>query len=286
MKSQMEKRNMKSHCGVNLFQSAATALGAIAAAALVFVAKPACAQSFFFSTGEPDGRMATASRPGTQPLQEIESADDFVLTQDTFVRQATFTGLVPFGTAASNVAQVVVEIYRVFPKDSTNPPSGRVPTRNNSPSDIALDSRDSTASDVSEKLTFQVEVLSASFTAQNSVLNGIHPLPNVTTGGEGPVSGVEVRFSVTFPNAFELPVDHYFFVPQVKLDNGDFFWLSAPKPIMGSGTTPFTPDLQSWIRNQALQPDWLRVGTDIVGGSPAPTFNASFSLHGNISHGD
>ena len=57
----------------------------------------------------------------------------------------------------------------------------------------------------------------------------------------------------------------------------------APKPIVAPGT-PFTPDLQSWIRNEHLQPDWLRIGTDIVGGSPAPTFNASFSLHGNVSH--
>ena len=88
---------------------------------------------------------------------------------------------------------------------------------------------------------------------------------------------------VTFPHAFDLPADHYFFIPQVKLDNGEFYWLSAPKPIVAPGT-PFLPDLQSWIRNEALQPDWLRIGTDIVDGSAAPTFNASFSLHGNVSH--
>jgi hypothetical protein len=29
-----------------------------------------------------------------------------------------------------------------------------------------------------------------------------------------------------------------------------------------------------------LEPDWLRVGTDIVGGTRAPTFNAAFSLTG------
>ncbi|MGH9664511.1 MAG: PEP-CTERM sorting domain-containing protein, partial [Bryobacteraceae bacterium] len=29
-----------------------------------------------------------------------------------------------------------------------------------------------------------------------------------------------------------------------------------------------------------LDPDWLRIGSDIVGGSPAPTFNASFSISG------
>jgi len=32
-----------------------------------------------------------------------------------------------------------------------------------------------------------------------------------------------------------------------------------------------------WIRNADLDPDWLRVGTDIVGGT---TFNGSFSLSG------
>jgi hypothetical protein len=38
--------------------------------------------------------------------------------------------------------------------------------------------------------------------------------------------------------------------------------------------------LQEWIRNEALQPDWLRVGTDIVGGATPPTFDAAFSLSG------
>jgi hypothetical protein len=121
--------------------------------------------------------------------------------------------------------------------------------------------------------------LNASFTAANSVLNGIHPKPNQQTLGEGSVTGEEVVFTVTFATPFDLPADHYFFVPQVELSNGDFFWLSAPKPITG-GTGPFTPDLQSWIRNADLSPDWLRVGTDIVGGTPAPTFNAAFSLTG------
>jgi hypothetical protein len=39
--------------------------------------------------------------------------------------------------------------------------------------------------------------------------------------------------------------------------------------------------LQAWIRNEALQPDWLRVGTDIIGGSTPPTFNGTFTLIGN-----
>jgi hypothetical protein len=39
-------------------------------------------------------------------------------------------------------------------------------------------------------------------------------------------------------------------------------------------------DLQAWIRNSDLAPDWLRIGTDIIGGTPAPTFNMTFSLVG------
>ena len=127
-------------------------------------------------------------------------------------------------------------------------------------------------------------MISDSFTAGNSVQpGGIHPSPLQTTGGNGGVTGEEVEFSVTFTTPFVLPADHYFFVPQVELSDGTFLWLSAPKPIVPPGT-PFPsgfPDLQSWTRDAALDPDWLRVGQDIVGGAPFPTFNAAFSLTGN-----
>jgi LPXTG-motif cell wall-anchored protein len=53
----------------------------------------------------------------------------------------------------------------------------------------------------------------------------------------------------------------------------------------GTDFPPGVTDLQSWIRDEALQPDWLRVGTDVVGGSPPPTFNATFSLTGEIVPG-
>jgi hypothetical protein len=234
----------------------------------------AMAQSFTFSTGNPDGKIATGSRPGSPGKLEIESADDFILNQPTFITGGTFTGLLPSGLPLSGISSVDVEIYRVFPKDSTNPPSGAVPTRVNSPSDNAFDSRDSAASD----LTFMTTLLNPSFTAANSVLNGIHPIPNQTTGGEGSVTGQEALFDVNFTNPFELPADHYFFIPQVKLTDGNFLWLSAPKPIVAPGT-PFTPDLQSWIRNGDLDPDWLRIGTDVVGDGP---YNAAFSLRGAV----
>jgi hypothetical protein len=137
--------------------------------------------------------------------------------------------------------------------------TSQVPTRVNSPSDVAFDSRDSS----SGTLSFATSVLASSFTASNSVRpGGINPKPGQTTGGNGPVTGEKVEFDVAFTSAFSLPADHYFFVPQVQLDNGDFFLLSAPKPIVSPGT-PFPPgvtDLQSWTRDQFLDPDWLRIG--------------------------
>ena len=242
---------------------------------------PAAADApFFFSTGDPDGKIATATRPDTGAPFEIESADDFVLTHSTSITSATFTGLLSTGAPLTDIGAVVVEIYRVFPKDSTFPPSGNVPTRVNSPSDVAFQERDSTSG-----LTFTPGVVSASFTAANSVQPGGIHLPSTPPGGDGPVTGEEVQFSVNFAMPFLLPADHYFFVPQVELSDGTFLWLSAPRPIGASGT-PFPPgftDLQTWTRDDpGIAPDWLRVGTDIVGGTPAPTFNAAFSLNGSV----
>jgi hypothetical protein len=222
--------------------------------------------------------MAMASRIASPGKIEIETADDFLLTSPASIIHASFTGLLPLGVPLSDISQVKVEIYRVFPLDSTVIlPNNNVPTRANSPSDFAFTTRDSGAA----TLTFAPTILNPSFSAANSVLNGINKLPNIRTGGEGAVTGQEVRFDVSFSDPLDLSADHYFFVPQVQLTTGDFYWLSAPKPIVAPGT-PFTPDLQTWIRNENLDPDWLRVGTDVVGGSPAPTFNASFTLSGTV----
>jgi hypothetical protein len=241
------------------------------------------AAPFFFSTGSPDGKIATASRPDVGAF-EIQTADDFDLTVPTTLSSATFTGLVPTG---SSVTDVVVEIYRIFPLDSdvgrtSGPPTfstAQVPTRVNSPSDVDFTSRDSAGG----KLAFPTSTLASSFTASNSVQpGGIHPQPNQTTGGNGAVTGQEVEFDIDFTALLSLPADHYFFVPEVALDTGTFLWLSAPRPIVPPGTAfpAGVTDLQSWTTDSQLQPDWLRVGGDIVGGTTPPAFNASFSLTG------
>jgi hypothetical protein len=236
----------------------------------------ASASPFFFSTGNPDGKVATLSRQASTGKLETETADDFVTKGATAIQSATFTGLLVGGATAADVKNVEIELYHVFPHDSTFPPDGRVKTRANSPSDNNFAAADGRLG----QLSFQTNVLSQSFTAANSVVNGIHAAPNQFTGGEGAVTGVEVQFTVNFTTPFVLAADHVFFRPEVDLGSaGDFLWLSAPKPIVAPGT-PFAPDLQTWIRNDgpgALAPDWERIGTDVTNQGP---FNASFSLTG------
>src|SRR5262249_51950691 len=151
--------------------------------------------AFAFSTGTPDGRVATISEPPNAHNShvEFESADDFALTTETVIDHASFTGLLTGGATLKDVSNVVVTIYRVFPNDSdvsrtSGPPTfstPNVPTRVNSPSDVAFATRDSAEG----TLQFVVTVLGQNFPAANSVINGIHPIPDQATKGDGPVKG-------------------------------------------------------------------------------------------------
>jgi hypothetical protein len=244
---------------------------------------PACADPFFFTTGNPDGRIGVASRPESADLSknEIEAADDFILTQQTLLYGAIFTGLMPPNFSLTDIGQINVEIYRVFPNDSDTTRTPNVPTRTNSPADVQFDGelalKAGNRSTSNGTLSFTFVVLQLQYPVGNSVINGIHPLPDQHTGGEGPLSGWLTQFIVLFDTEFILPADHYFIVPQIEVLNGlgDFFWVSAAHP-------QFSGDLQQWVRNSDLDPDWLRVGTDIVGGT---TFNGSFSLFGETLPG-
>jgi hypothetical protein len=229
---------------------------------------------FSFSTGDPDGLIATASRPAGAGKIETEAADDFILAQQTRLNTASFTGLLTGGATAADVNGVTVDIYRVFPNDSDTTRTIMVPTRLNSPGDVELVGRDTASSD----MTFTTTTLAGTFNAANSVVNGIHPPPHETTGGEGAVSGTEVRFDVAFTTPIDLPADHYFFRPEVGVTTGEFLWLSAARPLTNGQA--FTPDLQTWVRDEAIGPDWFREGADVVGGATPPAFNASFSIAG------
>ena len=241
---------------------------------------PAWADTFFFTTGNADGRLGALS--GESPSKvETETADDFILAKATVISGATITGLI--NAPRANISNVEVEVYHVFGQDPQDkqPPSGKVPSRTNSPSDNEIDSATRDSSD--RTLSFYSSSLSAAFSVANTVVNGINPIPLNRTFGEGAASGEEVQITITFTNPIVLPAGHYFFRPEVLVNGGDFLYLSAPRPMVSPPATLINPDLQAWIRNANLAPDWLRIGTDIidVAGATAPTFNMTFSLSGN-----
>ena len=250
------------------------------------LAEPAWAEHFFFSTGNPDGRLGGLSRRPSPGKIETETTDDFALTETTVISQAVITGLiVPNTLPLASISQVEVELYHVFPLDSDLSRTIRVPTRVNSPADVEIDT--ATRDPLARTLSFSSTLLNPSFTVANSVVNGINASPNQLTHGEGPQSGEEVAITINFTTPIILPAGHYFFRPEVLVNGGDFLYLSAPRPIVPPGT-PFpagVTDLQAWIRNANLNPDWLRIGTDIIGIIPpattAPTFNMTFSLAGD-----
>jgi hypothetical protein len=260
---------------MNMYRSGIALLGAV----LVFgLSSSEAAGGFHFSTGDPDGLIATLSRTASAGKLETETADDFVTPGPTVITNASFTGLLVGGATPANINNVEIELYHVFPIDSAFPPDNRVNTRANSPSDNNFAAADGLAG----QLSFTTVVLSQSFTAANSVVNNINAAPNQFTNGEGPVTGIEVQFNIIFNTPFILGPDHVFFRPEVDLGSaGDFLWLSAPKPIVSPGT-PFGTDLQTWIRTDgpgALAPDWSRIGTDITHQGP---FNAVFTLDGQF----
>ena len=222
-----------------------------------------------FSTGSPDGRMAMrSSQTVGGPI--VRTADDFVLSQSARITGGSFTGLLnsPF-----DIQNISISFFRVFPLESQNPPSGAVPSRVNSPSDAAFQTFNSVTD-----FSYVTTLLSPSFTASNSVNTGVNASPNQRTGGEGAVRGNEYQIDFLFGNALTLAPDHYFFSVMMTLTSGTFYWLSTSSPIVPPGT-PFSPDFQAEIRGPGISPDWLRVGTDIVGGSPSPTYNAAFTLN-------
>ena len=171
------------------------------------------------------------------------------MRQTTVITGATITGALVPATPLANLADVEVEIYHVFPLDSVAP-SGNVPSRVNSSSDVKIAS--ATRDAAQGTLRFATTLVDPNFLVKNTVVNGINKKPFNITNGEGQAIGVEVEIDITFTNPILLPAGHYFFRPEVT--GGDFLYLSAPKPVVSPGTA-IARDLQAWIRNSVLSPD-------------------------------
>jgi hypothetical protein len=119
-----------------------TYIAAASAAALsvgLVVAAPSMADVFSFSTGNPDGKLGSLSQPPGPGSVETETADDFGLTDATVISRAIVHGLIAPGLdVSSDIKQVEVEVYQVFPKDSDTTRTPAVVTRVNSPADIEI----------------------------------------------------------------------------------------------------------------------------------------------------
>ena len=254
--------------------------GALFVLAAMFFSGTAAAQvtQVLVNTGRADGKLGALSRPASANKSETETADDFVLSQTTVITGATITGLITPATPLASIANVEVELYHRFPEDSIDPPSPiKVPSRVNSPSDVEIDS--ATRDAHRGTLSFTANLLNPNFSVPTTVMNKINAKPlDSVTHGEPAAIGEEVEIAITFTSPIVLPAGHYFFRPEVLVTGGDFLYLSAPRPIVAPGTA-IAGDLQAWIRNSDLKPDWLRIGTDIIAGDP-PTFNMTFSLTG------
>src|SRR5215471_20647957 len=148
--------------------------------ALVTLPPRASASSFFFSTGAPDGLIGTLSRPAGAGLVQTETADDFILSECVLINEATFTGLLPMGASLTSINRVEIEIYHVFPVDSDTNRTPAVVTRMNSPSDVEIN--DATRDSLHNSLSANATVVNPTFSALNSVINGINPAPNQFTG--------------------------------------------------------------------------------------------------------
>lgn len=251
------------------------AAGLAATAALAASPAGAAVSLFQFSTNGADGLLGAVSQPADRSHIQTETADDFILNSETRLTGASFTGLLPTDTKPGDIKDVEVEFYHVFPGDSKARPIG-VTTRQNSPGDVEIGSATRDSGDGS--LSFTTRTVNASFGVAATVGDRIQGGDSQSefTGSDGPAKGEEVTFNVNFDNGVLLDAGHFFFRPEVELANGEFLWLSAARPITAPGT-PINPDLQAWIRNDNLSPDWVRIGTDVTHQGP---FNMSFGLEG------
>ena len=203
---------------------------------------PASATSILYSNLNVNmpNAMATASRP--EPASgglEIESADDFILN-------IASRSLRPVSSVLSQSAPMSMNEPRNLSSLPQRQPESSKSCSGSDASEFAVGRRVCRERrGVNHRDRPGSQLHGDEFRAERN-----HCSMTPMTGGDGPVTGQEVRFDVVFLNPFVLPADHYFFVPQVGLTSGNFFWLSAARPIPnGSPNTPINPDLQEWIRN-------------------------------------
>ena len=203
--------------------------------------------------------MATATRPDDGGAFEIELADDFVLTNTTPITSATFTGLLPAGaTAVRRSSSKSTGCFRRISDvgRTSGPPTfstPQVPTRVNSPSDVAFDSRDFEASG----LTFSTTVVDHQFHRSSTRCSPAASIPYraISTGGNGAGHGRGGPVRRDLHHALPPPRRPLFLrAPGPAGQTAISFGCRRRNRSCPPGT-PFPPgftDLQSWTRDAAI----------------------------------
>mmetsp|Transcript_31080 Transcript_31080/g.52333 ORF Transcript_31080/g.52333 Transcript_31080/m.52333 type:complete len:283 (-) Transcript_31080:561-1409(-) len=248
------------------------------------VALEAVLANYRFSTGNPDGRFASNIQIDGP---EWESADDFKLCYPTNLYSGSVYVLLPNNVnPLTHIGQGAFEIYRIFPLDSA-PFDNLVPSRTNSPSDVDLGPKSRDTS--SGSLRVFARLVRTPYSVSKSVFRRMFKKPaNVTTGGDGPLSGTLYEFDFVFTTPISLPAGRFFAVFQLNYTPAARAWAAFPPvAVSAAGPVAESGDLQSWGRKRGTTAitnifnDWERFGTDVVGGGVK--YNIAFSLTGCIS---
>ena len=129
--------------------------------------------------------IGTAARPESAGKFEIETGDDFVLTQQTLITGASFWP----DSRASQRWECIVEVYRVFPADSTLAGQAGQPTSRCTHQVARHLMWPSTARQFSAGSSSGSYWATIAFSANNSVRPAAYIRTQYFTGGNGPVTG-------------------------------------------------------------------------------------------------
>ena len=238
---------------------------------------------YSFSTGDPDGKIATASRP--ESTENSRSSPRMIsCSPTTSITSATFTGLVPGGGERPPTSSSRSIAY--FPRLGCRPHQRvaavldvEVPTRVNSPSDVAFLEADSATGG----LVLDQGARGDLHRKQLGETGGIYPEPESDTGGNGAVTGEEVRFDRELHRRLAPPRQPLFLRASGRAGQRQFLLAVGAEADRLAGT-PFPPgftDLQSWTRDDSARSRLAAHRHGHRGRRPAPTFNAAFSLAGS-----
>ena len=232
----------------------------------MWLATPAWADPFVFSTGTPDGLLGALSQPAGSGTSRPRPPTTSSLSETTSIAQATITGLIPAGTPAGEHQQ-----RRGRGLSRLSQGLGRSPLGAGARAgQLARRRRDRQRHARCERGNARVRgrsLVDASSSVLNTVVDGINPVPAERdpwrrsrraarwSRSRSPSPRRSFCRRITISSA-----------PRSQVTGGDFLFLSAPKPIVAPGT-PFMGDLQAWIRNSDLD---CRTGCE-----SAPTSSAA-----------